>query len=203
MLIEHAGKRPKIDGSARIAPTAVICGDVTIGPDTSIGFGAVLTAESGPIEIGACCIVMETAVVRGTRRHPVRVGDHVLIGPRAYLTGCTVGDCAFLATGCAIFNGAEIGPRAEVRINGTVHLSTRLPADATVPIGWVAVGDPARILPPERHDEIWAVQEPLDFPKAVFGVERPPPGETRMPEITRRYARLLGRHGADRVIEEF
>jgi carbonic anhydrase/acetyltransferase-like protein (isoleucine patch superfamily) len=48
MLIEHLGKRPVIDLTARIAPTAVICGEVTVGPDTSIGFGAVLAAESGP-----------------------------------------------------------------------------------------------------------------------------------------------------------
>lgn len=201
MLIEHEGKRPHLHPSARIAPTAVICGDVTVGAETSVGFGTVLTAESGPIELGASCIVMENAVIRGTRRHPVAIGDHVLIGPHAMLTGCRVDDSAFLATGCAIFNGAEIGPRAEVRIHGTVHLSTRLPADAMVPIGWVAVGDPAEILPPDRHDEIWKLQEPLDFPKTVFGVEPPAPGATNMAEITRRYVRQLQRHRGNRIIE--
>jgi len=201
MLIEHEGHRPRIHPSARIAPTAVICGAVTVGAETSVGFGAVLTAESGPIDLGASCVVMENAVIRGTRRHPVAIGDHVLIGPQAMLTGCRVGESAFLATGCAIFNGAEVGPRAEVRIHGTVHLSTRLPADAVVPIGWVAVGDPAEILPPDRHDEIWKLQEPLDFPKTVFGVDRPAPGATNMPEITRRYLGLLRRHRGDRVID--
>ena len=44
MLIEHLGKRPVIDPTAWIAPTAVICGDVTVGQSTSVGFGAVLTA---------------------------------------------------------------------------------------------------------------------------------------------------------------
>jgi carbonic anhydrase/acetyltransferase-like protein (isoleucine patch superfamily) len=83
MLIEHEGKRPRIHPSSRIAPTAVICGDVTSGAETSVGFGAVLTAESGPIELGSRCIVMENAVIRGTRRHPVAIGDHVLIGPQA------------------------------------------------------------------------------------------------------------------------
>jgi carbonic anhydrase/acetyltransferase-like protein (isoleucine patch superfamily) len=200
MQIEHEGKRPMIDGSARVAPTAVICGDVAIGSGTSVGFGAVLTAESGRIEIGGNCVIMENAVLRGTKRHPLTVGNHVLIGPRAYLSGCTIEDCAFLATGCAIFNGAVIGARAEVRINGTVHLLCRVPSDATVPIGWVAVGDPARILPPERHDEIWAIQQPLNFPKAVFGVERPPEGETAMPEMMARYCRALGRHKNDRSL---
>jgi carbonic anhydrase/acetyltransferase-like protein (isoleucine patch superfamily) len=127
MLIEHLGEKPTVDPSARIAPNAVICGDVTIGANTSIGFGAVLTAETGPIHIGTNCVIMENAVLRGTKRHPLIIGDHVLIGPRAYLTGCTVEDCAFLATGCAVFNGAAIGAGAELRINGTVHILTRLP----------------------------------------------------------------------------
>jgi carbonic anhydrase/acetyltransferase-like protein (isoleucine patch superfamily) len=146
MLVEHLGKRPAIDPTARIAPTAVICGDVSVGPETSIGFGAVLTAESGPIVIGRQCVIMENAVVRGTKRHPVSIGDHVLVGPGAYLSGCVIRDCVFLATGARVFNGAIVGARAEVRINATVHLLTKVPEDATVPIGWVAVGDPARIL---------------------------------------------------------
>ena len=200
MLIEHLGKRPAIDPTARIAPTAVICGDATVGPDTSVGFGAVLTAESGPIVVGRQCVIMENAVVRGTRRHPATVGDHVLVGPGAYLSGCAIRACAFLATGSRVFNGAIVGARAEVRINATVHLLTKLPEDATVPIGWVAVGDPARILPPGAHDEIWAIQEPLDFPKEVFGVARPGPGETRMPEMMARYCRALSRHRDDRVL---
>jgi carbonic anhydrase/acetyltransferase-like protein (isoleucine patch superfamily) len=201
MLIEHLGKRPLIDPTTtRIAPTAVICGDVTVGPGTSVGFGAVLTAESGPIIVGRECVIMENAVIRGTKRHPATIGDHVLIGPGAYLSGCRVGDCAFLATGSRVFNGAMIGSRAEVRINATVHLLTKLPEDATVPIGWVAIGDPARILPPEAHDDIWAIQKPLNFPKEIFGVDRPKPGETRMPEITARYCRALSRHRDDRVL---
>jgi carbonic anhydrase/acetyltransferase-like protein (isoleucine patch superfamily) len=200
MRIEHLGKTPKVDPSARVAPNAVICGDVTIGANTSIGFGAVLTAETGPIQIGRNCVIMENAVLRGTKRHPLTIGDHVLIGPRAYLTGCTVEDCAFLATGCAIFNGATVGARAEVRINGTVHLLTRLPPDTTVPIGWIAVGDPAGVLPPERHEEIWAIQERLEFPKVIFGIDRPPAGETRMPDMMARYNRALARHGEDRLL---
>ena len=201
MLIEHGGKRPRIDPSAYVAPNATICGDVTIGENSRVLFGAVVVAEGGPVVIGAHCIIMENAVIRGTPRHPTRIGDHVLVGPRAYLTGCTVEDSAFLATGVAIFNGARIGTRAEVRINGVVHLLTALPADATVPIGWVAVGDPAEILPPNEHERIWAIQEPLNFPRTVFGLERAPAGETIMPEMTHRYARALARHQDDRILD--
>jgi carbonic anhydrase/acetyltransferase-like protein (isoleucine patch superfamily) len=201
MLYEHRGKRPSVDPSAWVAPTAVLCGDVRVGPDCAIGFGAVLSAESGSIALGRQCVVMENAVLKASRHAPVAIGDHVLIGPRAYLSGCTVEDDAFLATGVAIFNGAVIGRRAEVRINGVVHLKTHLPPDATVPIGWIAVGDPAAILPPSEHEAIWAIQEKLDFPRAVFGLERPAPGGTIMPELTRRYAALLRRHRDDSEVD--
>lgn len=200
-ILEHGGVSPAIDPSARVAPNATVCGDVRIGPNCSVGFGAVLVAEGGPVTLGANCVVMDTAVVRGVRGGAVAIGDNVLVGPRAYLSGCTVGENAFLATGATVFNGARIGARAEVRINGIVHLATVLPEDAVVPLGWIAVGDPARILPPDRHEEIWAVQEPLDFPRRVFGVERPAPGETFMPGVMPRYAAFLRRaHQDDRPI---
>lgn len=200
MLVEHLGQRPAIDATAHVAPTAVVCGDVTIGPGTCVGFGAVLTAEGGPVRVGADVIIRENAVIRGTAVHAVRIGDNVLVGPGAYLVGCTVEDCAFLATRATVFHGATVGRGAEVRVNGTVHVGTRLPAEAMLPIGWVAVGDPVKILPPDRHDDIWAIQEPLNFPKTAFGVDRPPPGETNMVEITRRTAEVLRRHGDDRVL---
>jgi len=200
MLLEHQGKRPRIHESAYVAPTATICGDVAIGPETRVLFGAVLTAEGGPVVVGSRCIVMEQAVIRGTKRHPVRIGDHVLVGPHAYLTGCEVEDCVFLASGVRLFNGARVGARSTVRINGVVHIKTALPPDTVVPIGWVAVGDPARILPPKDHEAIWAVQEPLNFPLTVFGLDRAPAGQTNMPEITRRYGKALGRHRGDHVL---
>lgn len=87
-----------------------------------------------------------------------------------------------------------------MRIDGIVHLRTVLPADTTVPIGWVAVGDPARVLPPDRHDEIWAIQRELDFPGYVFGLDRPADGESIMPGISERFGRALGRHRNDRPL---
>ena len=96
-ILEHEGLRPTIDDTARIAPTATVCGDVTIGPNTTVGFGAVLVAESGPIEIGANCVIMDTAVLRGLKHAKLTLGDNVLVGPHAYLTGCTIGDDVFLA----------------------------------------------------------------------------------------------------------
>ena len=201
MLLEHREKRPTVDPTAYVAPTAVVCGDVTIGEHSRILFGAIIAAEGGPVTIGSYCIVMENAVIRGTPRHPARLGNHILVGPHAHLTGCTVEDDVFLATGTAVFNGARIGRRAEVRINGVVHVQANLLPSAIVPIGWIAVGDPAQIVPPQEHDRIWSAQGPATFPLTVFGLERAPARESIMPELTRRYARALGEHRQDRLVE--
>jgi len=70
-----------------------------------------------------------------------------------------------------------------------------------VPLNWIAVGDPAVILPPGDHDKIWAIQKPLNFPRYVFGVDRPAEGETMMPSVMPRYAAALRRcHAGDREI---
>ena len=199
MLFEHLGASPRIHPEAVVAPTAVISGDVTIGPGCQILHGAVVTAEGGAITLGESVIVMENALIRATAVNPVHIGDHVLVGPMASISGATVADEVFLATGTRIFNGARIGTRSEVRINAVVHLRTTLPAESTVPIGWVAVGDPVQILPPDRHEEIWAAQRELDFPGYVFGLDRETPD--LMVQLTERYGRSLARHAGDRRVE--
>lgn len=70
-------------------PTAVLCGDVAISPEAWILFSAVLTAEDGRVEVGARCVVMEHALVRGRAGHPARLGDDVLVGPHAHINGRT------------------------------------------------------------------------------------------------------------------
>jgi gamma-carbonic anhydrase len=59
------------------------------------------------------------------------------------------------------------------------------------------VGDPAVILPPDRHDQIWAIQESLDFPGTVYGVGRDTPASERMA----RQANWFAAHLHDRVVE--
>lgn len=151
MILSHDGKAPRFHPSARVVPGAIVCGDVEIGENCSVGSGAVIVAESGPVRIGNNVVIMETAELRGVQGAPLQIGDNVLIGPRAYLSGCDIGSEAFIATGAAIFNRATVGTRAEVRVNGAVHVNSSLPPDATVPISWVAVGAPAQIFPPEAH----------------------------------------------------
>jgi carbonic anhydrase/acetyltransferase-like protein (isoleucine patch superfamily) len=194
MIIKHAGVSPRIDSTAWVAPNAVICGNVAVGPGCRIMYGAQVIAESGSITIGRECIIMENAVLRSSARHPLRIGNNCLVGPNAHVVGCTVEDEVFIATGAAIFHSAHLGKGSEVRVNGVVHLKSSLAAGETVPIGWVAVGNPAQIFSPSEHEQIWEVQKPLNFPLTVYGFER---SEASMEKITRRLSEALGSHVSD------
>jgi carbonic anhydrase/acetyltransferase-like protein (isoleucine patch superfamily) len=200
MLIEHEGRRPTVDQSAWVAPTALLSGDVRVGRNCRVLFGAVLTDDGGPIELSEGVIVMEHALIRGRADYPARIGRHVIIGPHAHINGAQVANEAFIATGAALFPGARVGVRAEVRIRGVVHINTALPDDGLVPIAWVAVGDPARVFPPEDHEEIWAIQRELDFPGTVFALPRETPELEA--KAARRYAELFGRHRSDRLLAD-
>ena len=197
MLVEHRGKRPSVDPSAYVAPNAVICGDVRIGPDSRVLFGAVVSAEDGSVEIGARCVIMENALVRGRATHPAKLGDDVLVGPHAHVNGSVVGEGSFLATGTSLFPGSRLGRNVEVRINGVVHVNTVLEDEALVPIGWVAVGNPARVVAPWDHDEIWRIQKALDFPRTVYGLPRHATARERM----ERQSEWFGAHRDDEVLD--
>jgi len=197
MLISHNGHSPRIHPDAYVAPNAVICGDVEVGAGSRILFGAQVIAEGGAITIGRETIVMENAVLRSSARHSLHLGDNCLVGPNAHLVGCQIADEVFIATGASVFHSARVGQGCEVRINAVVHLKTTLAPGDMVPIGWVAVGTPAQILPPDQHEAIWQVQAPLNFPLTVYGLDRP---EANMVSITRGLSQSLASHGDDEEV---
>jgi carbonic anhydrase/acetyltransferase-like protein (isoleucine patch superfamily) len=161
-------------------------------------FGAQVIAEGGSIVLGSQCIVLENAVLRATAKHSLKIGDHCLVGPHAHVVGCEIEDEVFIASGASVFHGARVGRGCEVRINAVVHLKTELAAGTTVPIGWVAVGAPAQLLPAHEHERIWELQKPLNFPLIVYGLER---SEASMVKITQVMAELLAAHVDDGDVE--
>jgi carbonic anhydrase/acetyltransferase-like protein (isoleucine patch superfamily) len=196
MLIEHRGRHPTVPESAYVAPSAVLCGAVVLGEHARILHGAVLTAEDGEVRVGADVVVMENALVRGRAQHPAVLGDAVLIGPHAHVNGATVEDEVFAATGVSIFPGAVAGTRCELRINSVLHVNSRLESGTVLPIGWIAVGDPAQLFSPDRHAELWEVQRGLDFPGTVYGASR----GSSMRTLMSRQAEFYGEHVNDREL---
>jgi gamma-carbonic anhydrase len=178
----------QIDASAWVAPTAVVTGDVSIGASSRVLHGAVLNGDLGPVVIGSHVVVMEHALIRGRADHPAVIGDAVMIGPHTHLNGTVVDDEVFIATGVSMFPGSRAGTGSELRINSVLHVNSVLEPGTDVPIGWIAAGQPARLFSPDRHDDLWAVQERLDFPGTVYGVPR----GTSMREIMRRQCAAYG-----------
>lgn len=172
MITSYDGFNPKIHETAYVAPNAMVVGDVTIGADARIMFGAQVIGIGNPLTISNQTVIMENAVLRSTARYPLTIGSGVLVGPNAHLVGCEIDDDVFIATGAAVFHAAHLSKGCEVRINAVVHLKTRLEPDTVVPIGWVAVGVPPEIHPPSAHDDIWVKQEPLNFPFTAYGIHR-------------------------------
>lgn len=204
MRVEHLGRQPQVDPSAWIAPNAVLSGAVIIGPAARILYGAVLTAEFGAeLVVGAECVIMEQAVLRAAGRFPLRLGERVLVGPHAHLSGCQVGARSFIATGAMVFNGAVLGDACVVALGGKVHVDTELADGTFVPMGYIAFGRPGRIYPPEQAPAVHEALNRLSFAKYVFGVE--PEGKGRaeiMDEVIAKYTRALETHRTDRRVPE-
>jgi carbonic anhydrase/acetyltransferase-like protein (isoleucine patch superfamily) len=200
MEIRHGDGTPSVAPDAYIAPTAVLSGRVQVGAGSCVLHGAVLTDDGGPVEIGENCVIMEHAVLRGTPRHPLTIGDHVLAGPHSYLVGCTIGDEVFVAAGAMVFNGAQLGRASSVALGGAVHIGCVVPPQTPIAIGWVAVGNPARLYPPGEAESIRAGLGEVGggFLPFVFGTDPAAGRAEQMRAAMSRYASYLtGWHADD------
>ena len=187
MIIKHRGVEPRIDESVYVAPTAVVCGNVTVGPQTRVMYGAVIDSEASAVEIGKCSIVCENAVIRATKvediDRPVRISDHVFISPQATLLGCRVASHAYIATGATVLQGAQVGRGAVVAVGALVHAGTMIPQGFFVAPNAVAIGDPPEIYGPGDQEAVVEAIKSIAFTKVAFGVTPQP--ENRIATMTR------------------
>ena len=195
-LATPSGMAPSVHPEAYVAPTAVLSGQVSVGAGSCIMHGAVLAAEGGPVQVGAGCVIMENAVLRGTPRHRLLIGDRVLAGPHAQLTGCTVADEVFIAAGAMVCNGAHLGRAAAVALGAVVHFGAIVAPAARIPAGWVAVGDPARPYPPGQAEAIGAglAEAGWSFLPLVFGVDDAGGRRDQLRAALARYTAAMARH---------
>lgn len=171
MLIRHRGLEPQVHADAYVAPTATLVGDVVVGAQARIMYGAVLDAEGSRVEVGEYTIISENSVLRASAAaglQPVVVGDHVLAGPHVTLLGCTVGRGVYLGTGATVLQTARLGEGTVVAVGALVHARAVTPESFFVPPYSVAVGDPPRLLAPGDPELPAAVRE-VGFAEVAFG----------------------------------
>ena len=175
MLIEHRGNGPAVADDAYIAPTAVLAGKITVAAGARVMYGAVLDSEGSTIEVGETSVICEHAVLRATavgfRDHPVRLGDHVFVGPHATLLGCSLEPAAYIATGATVLQGARIGAAAAVGVGALVHANATVPEEFFVPPGAVAIGSPVRLYSAADPAALAEAIRAVGFAKAAFGID--------------------------------
>jgi carbonic anhydrase/acetyltransferase-like protein (isoleucine patch superfamily) len=139
-VYEIEGVAPRIDPEAYIHPDAVVIGDVTIGPESSVWPHAVLRGDYGTITIGAATSVQDGTVVHAGPGFPTVIGDGCVIGHIVHLEGCLLEDESLVGSGSVVLHHAVISRGATVGANAVV------PNNMVVPEGALALGVPAKVV---------------------------------------------------------
>jgi len=155
MIRPFQGVHPKIDPSAFIAETAVIIGDVQIGPQSSIWYNVVVRGDVNSIRIGARSNMQDLSMLHVThKKHagdpgaPLIIGDDVTVGHSVTLHGCTVENGAFIGMQAIVMDGVVVGTGALVGARALVTEGTVIPPHTL----WV--GAPARYKRDLTPDEV-------------------------------------------------
>lgn len=144
--------QPRIHPRAWLAPTSVVVGDVEIGADSSIWYGAVVRGDVESIRIGQRSNLQEGSIVHVTAgRFPARIGDDVTVGHRSVVHGCVVEDGALIGIGAIVLDGAHVGAGALVGAGAVVTPGSKIEARG------LAIGTPARVVR-TLTDEEFALQ---------------------------------------------
>jgi carbonic anhydrase/acetyltransferase-like protein (isoleucine patch superfamily) len=141
---------PKTPAEGRywLAPTADVIGQVEIGEDVGIWFGAVLRGDNEPIRIGRASNIQEGVMIHTDPSFPVTIGEGCTIGHHAIVHGCSIGDNSLIGMGATVLNGARIGRNCLVGANALVTEGKEFPD------GSLIVGSPAKLVRPLEPEQI-------------------------------------------------
>ena len=131
---------PRIAATAWVADSAQVIGNVTIGEDASVWFGAILRGDNELMNIGARCNVQDGAILHSDPGFALSLGEGVSVGHQAMLHGCTVGDGSLVGIQAVILNGARIGKHCLVGAGALVTGGKEFPE------GSMILGSPAKVV---------------------------------------------------------
>ena len=154
-LYQLDGKRVETppEGQYWIAPNATVLGNVRLGRDVSIWFGAVVRGDNDRIEIGEGTNVQDGAVLHCDPGFPLVIGPHSLIGHQAMVHGCTIGSNVLIGIGAIVLNGCRIGDDC------IIGAHTILAENKVIPPGSLVVGVPGRVIKPCTPAQLAKVRE--------------------------------------------
>jgi len=182
-----------IHSEATVHSSAIIDGDVEIGAGTYVAAGAIISAVGGKIVIGERAVIMENAIIRSSKHFNCVIGNHTLIGPKASVTGATIENACFIATGATIFHGSHLQGGTVLAVNGIIHINTHCPANTFIPINHIGFGNPVRIYAPTEIQEFHADLKKVGFAKYVYGIDTTGLSNTEVyTQLTDKFLSFLG-----------
>lgn len=149
-LQRHLTRQPNIDPTAWVHPSAVVVGDVVIGPRSSVFAQAVLRGDIHEIRVGADSNIQDGSIVHLADEYGAYIGDRVTVGHGAIIHACTIEDECLIGMRAVVLDGAVIGRGSIVGAGAVV------PKGLQVPPGSLVVGLPAKVVRPLRPDELTA-----------------------------------------------
>ena len=132
LIVPFGNSAPRVDSTAWAAPNATLIGNVTMGPHSSVFYGAVVRGDADAIHIGAGSNVQDNAVLHTDTGLVLTVGSRVSIGHGAVLHGCTIEDDCLIGMNSTVLNGAVIGAGSLVAAGSVVLENTIVPAGSLV-----------------------------------------------------------------------
>ena len=147
IVVALEGAVPQIDQTAFLAPGCAVTGDVRIGADASVWYGASLRGDYVPITVGARSNIQDNATLHADPGFSCVIHDDVTIGHNAVVHGATVESGSIIGMGAVVMNGAVIGAGSLVAGGAVVMPGTRVPA------GSLLAGTPAKVRRPTTAEE--------------------------------------------------
>jgi carbonic anhydrase/acetyltransferase-like protein (isoleucine patch superfamily) len=138
-LEAHLGKTPDTARASWVAANATVVGDVTLGPKSSVFYGAVLRGDIARIVVGEGTNLQDNAIVHLADDGDAVIGAWCTIGHAAIVHACTIEDECLIGMGATILDRARIGARCIVGANALVT------QDFTCPPGSLVLGAPAKV----------------------------------------------------------
>jgi carbonic anhydrase/acetyltransferase-like protein (isoleucine patch superfamily) len=134
IVLPFCGKTPRIHPTAFIAPTAVLIGDVTIGEESSVWFGALLRGDdpNHAVVVGPRTSIQDNCVVHVGKWGPTLIGAGVTVGHGANFESCTIGDRTLVGMNAVILPGATIGTECVLAANTVVLEGEEIPDRSVV-----------------------------------------------------------------------
>lgn len=148
-IIAFNGIQPRLGPSCFVAPDAWLIGNVELGSECSVYFGATLRGDIRPIRVGEGTNIQEGALLHTSAdSFDCVVGKHVTVGHRAIIHSAIVGDFSLIGMGSTILDNAEIGEYSLIGANSLVTVGTKIPPRV------LALGSPAKVIRPLRPEEL-------------------------------------------------